>query len=497
MSCSHARPRFARLSELIQPIVLSATLLATLSATLSAVPVYGQYTAMLTSEINPTGSANPHTFTEYAGQLYFVANGTTELWRYDPSAMLSEKVLDGARFLFPAVYNDRLFWGTGGPGSRIHVYDASTDESTTILPYVFEYALPVVYDDKLFFQANSGSGTELHYYDAVADTAVMVADLDTRPFPNGNANPRWITEYDGRLFFNAIVADASGADIEPVVYDSDTGVAEILVNLNPGGISNPESFTVLDDKLYFVANDGAGAALWAYDSSTNQASAVTTPGEDPRVTQGGSGIEMLAYSGRLYFATRNELWVYDPATGDAAMVTEITQPMNLTVFDTRLFMQGRVDGAPSGIWYYDSATAEVDSVSFPAGFKYSGGELFAFDGRLYFSGTPASAEDRELWSIGSVIVSTESTPTVPRMELAVYPNPSDQQATIKLTSSAVADAEISVYNVLGRRVATIYRGRLGMGTHDIPLITDTLPSGLYLIRARSGAEIVTSRLVIM
>jgi hypothetical protein len=462
-----------------------------------------QYTPALASEIDPTDSANPGSFVEYDDMLYFVAFGTVgmpALWRYDPGTMQSEKAVDIAGVYSFTEYNGKLYWTTTGSSSSLVSYDVATGLVTSIGSGTTAFGDLTVYDDRLYFNGASVAGLELHYYDPATDSLAMVADLDMRPFPNGNSNPRWITEYDGKLFFNAVVGDANGVDIEPMVYESGAGDPSILVNLNPTSISNPESFTVLDDKLYFVANDGSGAALWVYEASTGLASAVTTPGADPRVTQGSSGIEMLAHNGRLYFVTRNQLWVYEPATGDAEVVTDlITQPRGLTEFDTRLFLVGgNQAGTSTGLlWYYDSATAEVDSVTFPAGFEYGLSDLFAYQGRLYFAGTPTASDDRELWSVGSVIVSVDEVPDTPRMELSLYPNPSDVQATIQVTTTAVADTRVAVYNLLGRRVVTAHSGQLGIGSHEIPLATDVLPSGIYLVRAQSGDDTVTSRLVVM
>ena len=81
--------------------------------------------------------------------------------------------------------------------------------------------------------------------------------------------------------------------------------------------------------------------------------------------------------------------------------------------------------------------------------------------------------------------------------LAVYPNPSVGAATVTLTLPGAADVAVVVYDVLGRRVATLADGRMEAGTHRLPLDGSRLPSGVYLVRAELSGEVITQRITIL
>ncbi|RMF51868.1 MAG: T9SS C-terminal target domain-containing protein, partial [Bacteroidetes bacterium] len=65
---------------------------------------------------------------------------------------------------------------------------------------------------------------------------------------------------------------------------------------------------------------------------------------------------------------------------------------------------------------------------------------------------------------------------------AAYPNPFNPQTTFRLTVARTQQVTVSVYDVLGRRVALLYRGQLtGGDTHTFHFDATGLPGGLYLI----------------
>jgi hypothetical protein len=75
----------------------------------------------------------------------------------------------------------------------------------------------------------------------------------------------------------------------------------------------------------------------------------------------------------------------------------------------------------------------------------------------------------------------------------VYPNPFNPQAQFTLTVAQTQHVVISVFDVLGRQVDTLYEGILAPGTqHPFTFEATTLPSGLYLIRAQ-GETFVDTR----
>jgi hypothetical protein len=82
-------------------------------------------------------------------------------------------------------------------------------------------------------------------------------------------------------------------------------------------------------------------------------------------------------------------------------------------------------------------------------------------------------------------------PGKPGAELvAAYPNPSSGAVTVPVVVPKAAEVRVTVYDVLGRAVATLHDGRLDIGVHDLTLDGAALPTGVYLVRAEvsgSGA----------
>ena len=66
-------------------------------------------------------------------------------------------------------------------------------------------------------------------------------------------------------------------------------------------------------------------------------------------------------------------------------------------------------------------------------------------------------------------------------------------ATVCLGLPAPADVRVAVYDVLGRRVATLASRALSAGTHALPLDAAPLAPGLYVVRAEVGGGAVLVR----
>lgn len=73
------------------------------------------------------------------------------------------------------------------------------------------------------------------------------------------------------------------------------------------------------------------------------------------------------------------------------------------------------------------------------------------------------------------------------------PNPFAGGTTLRFTLTAPAEVAVSVYDVLGRRVAALVPGRLGAGLHALPFEADALAPGAYVVRLTAGAAVATQR----
>lgn len=85
-----------------------------------------------------------------------------------------------------------------------------------------------------------------------------------------------------------------------------------------------------------------------------------------------------------------------------------------------------------------------------------------------------------------------------RFELfPAYPNPFNPSTTVKVALPDATELDIDVFNLTGRRVASLHKGRSSPGNHQFVFNGSTLPSGLYFIRAASPAYGVHVRKVML
>src|SRR5690606_352449 len=109
--------------------------------------------------------------------------------------------------------------------------------------------------------------------------------------------------------------------------------------------------------------------------------------------------------------------------------------------------------------------------------------------RLYVSVVRAGLESEWVYRTTAPVVVANEPASVPEergIGLEVHPNPSQGTARLVLTLPEAAEASVTVYDVLGRRVAALHEGPLEAGRHAFRLDGAALPSGVYLVRATLG-----------
>lgn len=78
-----------------------------------------------------------------------------------------------------------------------------------------------------------------------------------------------------------------------------------------------------------------------------------------------------------------------------------------------------------------------------------------------------------------------------------FPNPFNPVTTIPFTLSATGEAELSVYNMLGDRIAVLHSGLTERGTHEATFDAAALPSGVYFARLSAEGRVDTRKLVLV
>jgi len=107
-------------------------------------------------------------------------------------------------------------------------------------------------------------------------------------------------------------------------------------------------------------------------------------------------------------------------------------------------------------------------------------------------------------SLVSAVVGVDPTPVPAAFRLASAPNPARGSAMVELAIPAggVPSAQVTVHDVAGRRIATLWDGAVPAGVSRFAWShTDAagarLSPGVYLVRARIGARALVHRAVVV
>jgi hypothetical protein len=84
-----------------------------------------------------------------------------------------------------------------------------------------------------------------------------------------------------------------------------------------------------------------------------------------------------------------------------------------------------------------------------------------------------------------------------KVRLTSYPNPAGRRATVEYALPEAREVTLQVYDVLGRRVATLEQGRKKAGRHTARLETGRLSSGVYFGRLEAGGETRTQKITVV
>jgi len=82
-------------------------------------------------------------------------------------------------------------------------------------------------------------------------------------------------------------------------------------------------------------------------------------------------------------------------------------------------------------------------------------------------------------------------------DLAVYPNPFNSAAMLAYSLPRAMNVNLSVYDVQGRRVATLVDGLIGAGAHRIAFDGRALSTGVYFARLETAHVIRTQKLLLL
>lgn len=81
-------------------------------------------------------------------------------------------------------------------------------------------------------------------------------------------------------------------------------------------------------------------------------------------------------------------------------------------------------------------------------------------------------------------------------EINIFPNPIADMATMEFDLNSNVVAEIGLYDLVGRNIATLYQGQLTSGHQSIPLNTRGINSGVYFVKIKLNNQTVIKKVII-
>ena len=456
--------------------------------------------------------------------LYFEAFTSTlggVLWRYDASADATQELgqVDGGGA--GGSIEETIVYDDGGPSGpdlyyfledSIWRYDSGSGPSK-VVDICSNNCLasprdPVVYDGIVYFGAEPtaiGRGQLWGFNGSTLDQKSSFSNA--RP-------PSDLTVYNGTLFFAGGGPDGR----ELYRFDASSGSIQQVKDINSGSnssgdplSSDPNDLIVFGSQLYFTARDGTkGREPYAYDGSEVR-SADVNPGApsgggfDPVTYDDGSGTD-------LYVTATNgtsglELFRFTESTGPL--------PVELAT------LEGTQVGRRSAQLSWTTAS-EASNAGFAVQHqppRATGWEKVGFVESKASGGTTAEAT-RYQHEVSGLAVGTHRFrlrqvdldgsaemhgPVTVELKMqqslrlsAPAPNPVREQATLSFAVKDPTETSVTLYNVLGQQVRTLYRGTPPAGqARTARLETAGLPSGTYLIRLQAGAQTQTRRVTVV
>ena len=199
--------------------------------------------------------------------------------------------------------------------------------------------------------------------------------------------------------------------------------------------------------------------------------------------------QVAVHDGRALVIDYNEWVLVDTRDLDTPIVSAVTNELGHSA---------RAAAADASGFYVTTANRLVQ---FDADGETTGTFELGHDGWLTVS--PGGFLTAALHERGVLVFETSLTTgatgtAIPEaLRFSVVPNPARGAARLTVTLGAPADIKAAVYDVLGRRVATLTEGAHAAGPHALDVETAGWAPGVYTVRVRAGEAVATQRLTVV
>ena len=78
-----------------------------------------------------------------------------------------------------------------------------------------------------------------------------------------------------------------------------------------------------------------------------------------------------------------------------------------------------------------------------------------------------------------------------------YPNPFNPRTEISYAIARESDVKVTIYDLLGRPLETLFRGKQAPGEHRLVWNAEGRPSGIYLYRLEAGGSSAAGKMLLL
>jgi hypothetical protein len=76
-----------------------------------------------------------------------------------------------------------------------------------------------------------------------------------------------------------------------------------------------------------------------------------------------------------------------------------------------------------------------------------------------------------------------------------YPNPFNPSTNIKFNLAERGEVSLIIYDLLGRKVKTLFEGNKGVGEYNVEFKPENIASGVYIYQLRTSGSLISKKLV--
>ena len=398
------------------------------------------------------------------------------------------------RFLVSTDDND-----DGGVGNGIYIDDFEI-WGTDMLPHDFATTLLVVpyprsanWTSPVHMEfTNFGSSTESNV------TAFLFANgenlgpvqppLNLEPLETAERDKDWTPETAGLYDLHAFSMLATDQD-----HSNDTAYVYDLAVLPEGDLEFGYAYT-------------GGTPQWAFNNDVETGFGVKLTLADDGLDETFTIETVKAFfNGNLTETAQVNLHIYEDggAAPGAELYSNVFDVTTDQVYpEMRVFTipEVEVDGT---CWVWLQVLSEEGGDGMPQvlgdDFVWNGGHYFRWDGNGApdFSLNEPQGYEFNIWVTGTSSYSVLDTPVPGEFVLAQnYPNPFNPTTTINFSTAHTQPITLTVYNITGQAVATLYDGVSTGGVQSVDFNAGNLASGVYFYRLETAENVATCKMVL-